>query len=224
MKTIHIILAVMIGVTIFNLLFSVGSEQGFGYGVFSFGNLGDENDILYDDAGRAVCYRNGTGIEEEGRLEWVEDQEGDLVANTGYIAYWYNTTDLVFKGGSLYTLPYWENEKFGLWENPDQTNDNDNVVYNFFVGSPIGFLAAVTAVMIASSVVGLKIFGSGISEFSVATLVKGGFYLGMFGVCSAGSYSAIISIPLAGVILYFVFTAAYALLMVHSFSGGGGGD
>lgn len=80
-------------------------------------------------------------------------------------------------------------------------------------------IAVVTGVIILAGVAGLKIFGTGESDFSISAIVKGAGYLTVWGILSLASIAIIMGIPIFGIAFYFVLTLAYAVGCIGSFGG-----
>jgi len=85
-----------------------------------------------------------------------------------------------------------------------------------------GALLIITVIMMVSSVVGIKVFGSGLDSFTVETITKGTFYFGFFGILSTLAYPMIADLYMLGSFFYFILTVMYIYGFVqnlHSDSG-----
>lgn len=157
----------------------------------------------YDKNGHAVCDENYTICGEAGTLEFDGrfGQEKRL---------WNNGTGI---GGA-----------FG-WERYVVTKTGTSAVAgaSFDMGGSIGVIALLVVIVGLSAIVGFKILGSGISEWSVSAILKGGMLISVWTIFSAISMKLIVGVPFFGAILYFLLTVAYAIGVLGSFGGPSGG-
>lgn len=196
------------------------TEVGDGYGY----QLQGGNGILYDEYNHEICYYNGTAtpayVGDPGRVE-----EWTRPAMFAPIAVWNNDTDN--PNSTLYPL-FNEYGDSVTWDqmfnvNPSTSGSNQ---YFFILTSSVGMIALVVVIMGVGSIVGLKIFGTGESEISVELLLKGSFYLTVWGVMSLLSYPLIsgAGATAGGFIIYvfyFILCTVYALGMINSIGNGG---
>ena len=94
--------------------------------------------------------------------------------------------------------------------------------FGFVTTGILGFLGIVSGLIVLSTLVGLRLIGSGMSEFSISTLMKGAGYLSLFLLVSANSASLIWSIPNFGWVLYMIITLVYTLGIIGSMGTVGG--
>jgi hypothetical protein len=92
------------------------------------------------------------------------------------------------------------------------------------LASSLGLIGAVIGIMALATVVGIKVLGSGISEFGVSTIVFGTFYLLVWGIFSVLSLSMLMQIAVFGGLLYFALTVMYTVGIVSSLGSSGGED
>jgi len=72
-------------------------------------------------------------------------------------------------------------------------------------------LVAIIISAIALGLIGLKVLGSGLNPTSVKIIWNGIVFYGLWLIFSVMSYNAIVSIPIFGVILWFLITFVYSL-------------
>lgn len=218
-------------VTIFNLTYNPDTAAGFGFGSLNFAQIAD--DTLYDVSGHAVCYTNGSAIGEDGAMSTGIGMIGILSLNPSIVGgencdyLWQNETNPNYGVNADYfnLVPEFIGDYYALYDNPYGGAFNNNLFYNFFLGSQLGFLSIVGIVMTVSLIVGIRVFGSGTSEFSVAMFIKGAAYIGIFMALSAYSYGMILSVPYGfGVLFYFALTGIACLSILGSVQHGGGAD
>lgn len=84
-----------------------------------------------------------------------------------------------------------------------------------------GALAIIIVLISIAVIVGIKVFGSGISEQSVHTIIVIVGYGSLWGFFSALSLNLIISIELFGWLMYLVLSIIYTIGVMNKISGSG---
>lgn len=181
-----------------------------------------ESEGWWDSSGHKVCDENGTYVGEVGEMITLGNMPASVrgtVPATDW--FWANTTNPFYSQGSevewrssRWTYPY-----YPIYNTNQGHMDVTGDVWNYFVGGEMGFLVVIVAVMAVSAVVGLKIFGSGISERSVGIILGGGVFLGLFTVCTVICYDYIVAVPFVGSVVYFLITGLYTIDVVGSLVG-----
>jgi hypothetical protein len=190
------------------------------------------NMIAWDVNGHPVCFRNQTAVSESGQVKPADNN------NASSPALWTNETVLVTYLG---VIPIYQNVYYSLYldqsgtieatyENfasPDQLvaiKDGSADGLGVNLASSLGLIGAVIGIMALATVVGIKVLGSGISEFGVSTIVFGTFYLLVWGIFSVLSLSMLMQIAVFGGLLYFALTVMYTVGIVSSLGSSGGED
>lgn len=206
-KLILFPLAVLLLITLFSALF-------YGNGNYFSGVHGDVvlgkgstqgGGNWHDSGGHDCCDENGTALGEAGWLTRIQSSWNE------HDDRWHNGTTMSYGWVTGYDVE--QDDTSNIWV---QGFDLMNVQW--------GFLALIAVLMAAALIVGIKVLGSGLTETSVSTLIKGGALIALWAVCSAGSMVAIDAIPVFGMILYFCLTASYTLGIVNVIGHTGGGD
>jgi hypothetical protein len=78
-----------------------------------------------------------------------------------------------------------------------------------------GILASVVAIVAFGTAIGIKIFDSGISEFSQKIIFFFAIYMGLWGIFTVFSYDLIIAIPLFGFFIFFAITIIHLLGIIQ---------
>lgn len=126
--------------------------------------------------------------------------------------------------GSFSQLWYYDATDFSSSDNPYTQDINETQIQNgteanlelegaslnLDFGMTIG-LIAVIAGAIALGLIGINVFGSGLSDFSVKIIWNGIVFYGLWSVFSVFAFNAIISIPLFGLMFWFILTVVYSL-------------
>lgn len=147
---------------------------------------------FYDEGGNPVCYQNGTAYYagDDGYISWHET--------------WFDAK------------PYWANSTaaYRLYETP-YASDYLPREMNFDINSSIGLIAAISVTMFIVSFVGIRIFGNGLSENSVSTIIKGSLLITLWLIFSGLALAFLMQIPASlGGIFYFGLTAMYTVGIV----------
>lgn len=81
-------------------------------------------------------------------------------------------------------------------------------------------IAIIVGLIVLAAVAGLKVFGSGISEVSVATIVKGTGFIAIWGILSLAAIGLITGVPIFGIAFYFFLTLLYTVGIMGQIGGG----
>lgn len=179
------------------ILIGVALLTQMGVGTFTFGDTSyTDPEGLYDANGHLAAYVNGSAADEAGTLEhrWNPNGGED---------WWHNGTAAYYQ----------------IWNTPNASNSEFNML-GFSMGTSLGIIGLVVAVIALAAVVGLKIVGSGIGEFSSRTIVIATGFITLWGLFSILAIGGITSIPIIGTIFYFVLTGAYSIGVLDAVGGG----
>lgn len=155
-------------------------------------------EIYWDENGDPLCYQNGTAYfaGDDGWLGW---RVGRSAWETNPA--WFNTTDTYL----CYETPYGELHQRS---------------YEFDLMSSFGLIGVISLVMFVVSFVGIRVFGTGLSEISVSTIVKGSLFITIWAIFSALSIGLVIQVPYSiGGIFYFFLTVLYTLGIIQQIGG-----
>lgn len=95
----------------------------------------------------------------------------------------------------------------------------------FDINATTGIIALIIGLVAVGVIAGIKILGSGLSEFSVKLIYNATTYYGLWGIFSSLSYVAFSSIPYTvGLFLWLGLTLLYSLGFFQTLNGGGGGE
>lgn len=196
MKLILFPLTVLVALSFLSVL-GLGSSEyqdNIVYGTGQFNGYFDAN-------GHQAAYDNQTAFDEAGIVDRVT----------------------IGTSGPWSTLRYWRNAtgSYQIWTTPNGTDETDSQI-SFNMSSSVGLIAIIIAVMAATTIAGIKFFGSGITNaqqiFTVTVLLT------IWGVFSIVSLGLIATIPLGlGLGFYFFLTLMYSIGIVNA-AGGNGGD
>lgn len=173
---------------------------------------------LYDETGHAIMYYNLTNVDDYG-----EAYKSLLNDNT----LWRNDTL------SAWTVYYDTNgqnaTQWGDIHNPLGiiTGQQDGVglggnQFNF--SSSLSWVIIIGVIMGIGAIVGFKFFGSGESEISVEVLLKGTFYLTLWGILTAMAYSLIVAAGFFIYLLYFAIALVYTIGIMTNIGSTGNSD
>lgn len=155
------------------------------------------------------------------------DKNGHMVCDENFTAVGESGT-LYYDGRFGQDKRVWNNGSgvFGSYDSYVVTRGGSSAVagVGFDIGGSIGVIALLAVIVGLSAVVGFKILGSGISEWSVSAILKGGMLISLWTIFSALSMALITGIPIFGAIFYFFLTVAYAIGVLNSFGGPSGGE
>jgi hypothetical protein len=201
-KLITIPLGIMVILSVLGLLGmgTVGSPDTISIG-------GDSETVYYDLNGLAKCYMNGTGVNEEGNII------RHILTNT---ACWDNAT-LIY----TYQLYFDTNAAQPIkWEQVGQPNPNNQGVLTDFDDEFLGLWAMIAGFAVLVGVVGLRVFGSGISEASVNSLISLAIYTALWLIFAVLSFPLVSEIELLGSLSWFVLTVLYTVGVLQTLGSG----
>ena len=78
-----------------------------------------------------------------------------------------------------------------------------------------GILASVVAIVAFGIAIGIKVFDSGISEFSQKIIFMFSIYMGLWGIFTVFSYNLMTSIPVFGAFIFFSITMVHLLGIIQ---------
>lgn len=192
MKLIAVPLVILAFLGVFGMLF--GYETG-GSVVINSAS-GNPEDYYYNEDGYIICCVNGSKY---------------YPTDDGFITYY----------GTQPVIPVWRNSTgdYVLYTS-DQTELVTEHSGEFDMLTGLGFIGAIAAIMIIVSFVGVRVFGSGLSEVSTSTIIKGTVLIAMWCVFSIMAIGLLAQIPLyLGGIFYFMLTVLYAVGIVQNIGG-----
>lgn len=158
------------------------------------------------------AYQDYNGLFDENGHQ-VSDLNGTAVGESGYLRH---------KWGVGVTETWWNNVTgtYLTYNTPNGVNYDFNVL-GFNMGSSLGVIGLVVAIIALATIAGLKILGSGVGEFSVQTIVVATSFVSLWALFSLMSMNLITQIPIFGVPFYFFITIMYAIGIFSSISAGG---
>lgn len=170
--------------------------------------LGLSDSIMEANVNMSVTYG---GYYDEGGHQ-VLDSDGQPTGEDGNFAF--------HTAGSV-TAYFWQNSTgiYEVFDNPMGINYTASNV-SFDIGTSLGLIALVIVIAAFSALVGLKILGSGVSDFSVSTIVITTALLTIWGIFSVLAMPLIIDIEILGVVFYFALTFFYTLGIMLRIGGG----
>ena len=124
----------------------------------------------------------------------------------------------VITGSSLKEIGAENIDGSGLVNGTSTDYDISNIGATFYIDEFAGAVVIIIAIMIIAIIVGLNIFGSGLSDRSVKILTTGLAYYGIWTIFSILSYDLIISIEVIGVLLYITLTIVFTIGLVQKFT------
>lgn len=124
----------------------------------------------------------------------------------------------IITGSSLKEIGVENIEATGLVNESSSSYDISDIGATFYIDEFTGALVIIIAIMIIAVIIGLQIFGSGLSDQSVKILSIGITYYGIWSIFSVLSYELIISIEVIGVLLYIVLTIVFTIGLIKKFS------
>lgn len=200
---------------VFLIAFACLSMMGMGTiyaeGKYSLRAMQNDN-ILYDDTGHAVCYGNLTAIGEP----------GEVIYRT--ITFPVVMSGLLWNNGTLLTdhQLYWDT----AGESPVTTDlTQDDVAIGgigFQLSQANGILVIIGALMLFIGIISLRIFGFGMSEMGVGVIFKGTAFMAIWGIFTFLGSPLMLIIPWVGGLFYFFLTVIYGLGIMESLSASSG--
>lgn len=146
-------------------------------------------------------------VQDDGELYWLN-------ATNAYSAHAYQNVNPA-STSKLYMLFHLsENEGF-------EERASDWRLHADITGGQYGVLAVMIGVIIASAVVGVRIVGSGIGEFSASVIIIGGVLVSIWAFFSFIAYGLLFTIPLSlGVLFYFAISLLYTVGIIQLLGSG----
>lgn len=169
---------------------------------------------LYDYTGSITCLWNGTGAHADGSI-WLNS--GGRILKNDYTAgaNWRNATGsyaLFYDHGTTKPVKWAD-----MTSSIPFITDSSGVDEAKINGEPFSFtdslswIVVIGAIMAVGSIVGLKIFGSGESETSVDLLLKGTFFITIWGILTAMAYPLILEAGFWLFLIYFGIALIYTV-------------
>lgn len=93
---------------------------------------------------------------------------------------------------------------------------------NFGLDMTTGLIILIITMVVIGTIAGIRVLGSGLSNFAVTLVYKSAVYYGLWGMFSAFSLTAFMTIPVFGVFIWFLLTLVYTLGFFQTLNGGGG--
>lgn len=150
----------------------------------------------YDSGGRQIIDGNGTVVaSEEGEIGYPPIQGSSGVWTQ--TPFWHNTTG-------------W----FNLYDNTGQ-RATKQVSLGFDAFGSLGVIGIVSVMIVVGAVIGVKILGIGESDVSLSLIIKGTFFLTLWGVMSAYAFPLISLVPVLGILFWFLLTLLYGVGVVN---------
>ena len=103
----------------------------------------------------------------------------------------------------------------GVFNETTSTFDISNINTTFYIDEFSGALVIIISIMIISTLIGLQIMGSGLSEQSVRVITIGISYFGIWTIFSVLSYQLIISIEIIGTLIYITLTIIFTIGIIQ---------
>lgn len=109
---------------------------------------------------------------------------------------------------------------FNVFLGASYVSFNTNTPYGitFGINEITGAMAIIIILIYVAVLLGIQIFGSGISEHSIKVVISLTSYLAIWGVFSVLSYNLIISIEIFGIIIYIILTIMYVIGIINKIS------
>lgn len=89
---------------------------------------------------------------------------------------------------------------------------------NFSINESLAWISLLIVIVTIASVVGIQVFGSGLSDSSVHTITIVSFYVGFWLILTVFAYSLLESIQVFGLLIYFFLTLLYLYGISQKFS------
>jgi len=121
----------------------------------------------------------------------------------------------VITGSSLKEIGIQSLTGSGDFNETTSTFDISNINTTFYIDEFSGALVIIISIMIISTLIGLQIMGSGLSEQSVRIITIGISYFGIWTIFSVLSYQLIISIEIIGTLIYITLTIIFTIGIIQ---------
>lgn len=196
MKLIAFPLVILAFLAVFSTIMSLEEMPTEG-SVYTYGET-DIDTLYYDSYGNPLCYANGT--------EYYTGDDGFITS----------------MHGDLLNRPIWRNSTGDyVCRTPDGTTPDQVHTQEFDMLTGLGYIAVIAGIMFVVSFVGIRVFGNGLAEASVHTIIIGTVLITMWLVFSALSIGLLAEVPAyLGGVFYFMLTVMYAIGVVQHMRGG----
>lgn len=198
----------ILGVLALLSAFSLGSG-GSTFGDVAFSS-GTDQQIFYDVAGAPKVYANSTNIDEPGKIENIPILTTQL--------FWSNATG---------NYPLYVDAVGGQYATMDMllTSKAESGGFNATIGTALGILAVIIGICAVGILASIKVFGTGLSDVGVNTLMKGGAYIMIWAIFSGLAMTLIVaSADFFTPVIWLALTGVYAFGVMGEIgtpSGGG---
>ena len=115
-----------------------------------------------------------------------------------------------------------EYETWAIINGTRQTMESSSGEGFFFIDPIFGAIGILIVITIIVALLGIQIFGSGLSEASVKIITSALLYGGLWGLLSVVSMPLIVSIEMFGTLIYVSLTIGYVYGVIKQMMGGGG--
>jgi len=95
------------------------------------------------------------------------------------------------------------------WRSVGLPIEGENMAFS--IDPLTGAIEWVLIIMMLSTIIGIKIWNSGLSESTIRYIQLAVFYYGLFGIMSALSLPLLIGIPIWGLTIYIVLTIMFTI-------------
>lgn len=129
--------------------------------------------------------------------------------------YYYSNTDLAYNG-TLSDIASGGNQTL-TGEEQEISQEIGDIVFN--INMITGIVALIIGLVALGVIAGIRILGSGLSEYSVKLIHKSATYYGLWGIFSALSFTAFSGIPTFGLFLWLGLTLIYSLGFFQTLDG-----
>lgn len=123
--------------------------------------------------------------------------------------------------GTLEDIQASGNQTLGETEQELQQESTDAV---FDINMTTGIIALIIGLVVVGVLAGIRVLGSGLSEFSVKLIYNSTVYYGLWGIFSALSFPVFLTIPTFGLLLWLSLTLLYSLGFFQTTHGASGGS
>ena len=101
---------------------------------------------------------------------------------------------------------------------------DQSLQYSFGISLTQGFVAFIITIIGIGIGAGIKVVGTGLDSVTVMLIIKGTFYLSLWGIMSAFAYTLITAIWLVGAVIYLVLTLLYIIGFIETINMAGGSE
>ena len=155
---------------------------------------------FYDSGGNPVCYRNTTAV--------AGQEQGGISSISGLTwAFWRNSSGnyALFNDAS-------QEKKATVGDTAQNWGSNNSLAnWDMSLGTTLGLLAIIAGILAVGIIASVRVFGFGLSDVGINTLMKGGAYIMAWAIFSGLAMNLIVaSGDLFTPIIYLALTGAYA--------------